>query len=252
MAEFYPGSEKTYERSHARSAVSFLCLDTGLAGCGLNTIPSGNQARSSHSCFQHPASYIRANQFLSGWCSMPASGYLANQYPFTIHFFKRLTFQILLLLISIPAHAAQYRVVAVSDGDTLTIEPVQGGDRAKVRLHGIDAPELRQPYGQAVKALVVNTALFKEVDVRPSQQGKDRYGRIVAVVDVPGAGILQELLLEAGLAWVWPRYCRDCGAWEAIQAKARDERRGLWADENPVAPWEWRKIEHRGRRAGGC
>ena len=134
-----------------------------------------------------------------------------------------------------------YRVVAVSDGDTISVEPVQGGGRVKVRLHGIDAPELRQPYGQAAKTLVVDTALFKEVDVRPSQQGNDRYGRIVAVVDVPGVGILQELLLEAGLAWVWLRYCRDCGTWEAIQTKARDKGRGLWADQNPIEPWKWRK-----------
>ena len=108
---------------------------------------------------------------------MPVSVYLTHQYPFIIQCFKRLALQILLLLISIPANAAQYRVVAVSDGDTITIEPVQGGDRAKVRLHGIDAPELRQPYGQSAKTFIVD------------------------VVYVPGAGILQELLLDAGLAY---------------------------------------------------
>jgi len=148
---------------------------------------------------------------------------------------------ICLLLVIPAAYAAQYRVVNVFDGDTLTVEPVQGGDRIKVRLHGIDAPELRQPYGQAAKTFVVNTVLYKEVDVRPTPQGTDRYGRIVAIVDVPGAGVLQELLLDAGLAWVWTRYCRNCGAWKAIQAQASDEGRGLWADKNPVEPWEWRK-----------
>ena len=148
----------------------------------------------------------------------------------------------LYLLLVIPvAQAEQFRVVAVSDGDTLTIEPLQGGNRAKVRLHGIDAPELRQPYGQAAKAFTLNTVLFKVIDVRPTPQGTDRYGRIVAIVEIPGAGILQELLLEAGLAWVWPRYCRDCSEWEAIQAKARSERRGLWVNDCPVEPWEWRK-----------
>lgn len=141
----------------------------------------------------------------------------------------------------IPAHAEQYRVVAVSDGDTITIEPIQGGDRVKVRLHGIDSPELRQPYGQAARAFVVNAVLYKNVDVQPTPQIADRYGRIVAVVNTPDLGILQELLLNAGLAWVWPLYCRNCVEWEAIQAKARDERRGLWADENPLEPWEWRK-----------
>jgi len=98
--------------------------------------------------------------------------------------------------------------MAVSDGDTITVEPIEGGDRAKVRLHGIDAPELRQPYGEAAKAFTLNMTLFKEIEVRPEPQGTDRYGRIVAIVEIPGAGILQELLLEAGLAWVYTAYCR--------------------------------------------
>jgi len=80
---------------------------------------------------------------------VPASFYLANQYLFTVQFSKRLALLSILQLISIPAFAEQFRVVAVSDGDAITIEPLEGGDRAKVRLHGIDAPELRQPYGQA-------------------------------------------------------------------------------------------------------
>jgi len=140
---------------------------------------------------------------------------------------------LLLLLFAVSAHAEEYRVVAVSDGDTITVEPIHGGDRAKVRLHGIDAPEMNQPYGQAAKTFVVNAVLYKVVDVRPAPQGTYRYGRIVAIVAVPQAGTLQELLLDAGLAWVWTRYCRDCGDWQAIQAKARDAGRGLWAGDNP-------------------
>ena len=59
---------------------------------------------------------------------MPAffSKLLANQYPFTVQCFERLALLTSLLFISIPAQAELYRVVAVSDGDTLTIEPVQG------------------------------------------------------------------------------------------------------------------------------
>ena len=148
----------------------------------------------------------------------------------------------LCLFLAVPvAHAEPYRVVGVADGDTITVEPISGGERTKVRLHGLDAPELRQPYGQAVKAFVLNAVLYKQVDIYPTPQGTDRYGRVVAVVDVPGVGVLQELLLDAGLAWVWSRYCRDCSDWEAIQAKARRQQKGLWQDDHPVEPWEWRK-----------
>jgi len=172
---------------------------------------------------------------------VPTSLCFANQYLFTIHCFERQALLLILLFISIPAFAWEARGVAVSDGDTITIEPVQGGDRAKVRLHGIDAPELRQPYGEAAKTFTLNKTLFKEIDVRATPQGTDRYGRIVAVIDVPGAGILQELLLEAGLAWVYPAFCKDCNEWETIQEQARRQRKGLWAEKNPVEPWEWRK-----------
>ena len=93
------------------------------------------------------------------------------------------------------------RVVDVADGDTITVEPAKGGNRVKVRLHGIDAPELRQPYGQTAKSFVAEATLFKIVNVRPTPQRTDRYGRTVAVVELLD-GVLQELLLEAGLAWI--------------------------------------------------
>jgi len=131
------------------------------------------------------------------------------------------------------------RVVAVADGDTITVEPIQGGDRVRVRLQGIDAPEINQPYGQAARAFVSEAVLYKEVHL--ASERNDRYGRIVAVVEVPGAGVLQELLLEAGLAWVWPQFCRDCGEWKALEEAARGQGLGLWADESPVPPWEWRR-----------
>ena len=146
-----------------------------------------------------------------------------------------------LLVLSSPTLAWEARVVAVADGDTITLEPIEGGDRAKVRLHGIDCPETNQPYGQAAKAFVSKAVLFKEVNVQPTPQGKDRYDRIVAVVDILGVGVLQELLLEAGLAWVYSQYCKDCGAWETMEAEARRQRKGLWTDKEPMEPWEWRR-----------
>ena len=152
---------------------------------------------------------------------------------------------LLLSLLSASAHAFPARVVAVADGDTLTIEPVGGGARELVRLHGIDAPELRQPYGEMARAFVRTFALHKGVTVHLEQQGRDSHGHLIATVEVPGAGILQELLLGAGLAWVCPRYCQGCEKWEAMQETAKAQRLGLWADKNPVPPWEWRQAQRR-------
>ena len=147
-----------------------------------------------------------------------------------------------LLLIPPLAHsAAPYRVVAVFDGHTLTLEPAHGGRSFRASLYGIDAPALDQPYGQAARAFVTEAALFKVVDVHPTPQGKELFVGTVAVVELPGVGVLQEMLLQAGLAWVYPRYCKDCGDWEAMQEEAKRRGKGLWADKIQFPPWEWRQ-----------
>lgn len=145
------------------------------------------------------------------------------------------------------AHAWPARVVALSDGDTLTVEPAEGGSRIKVRLHGIDAPEKNQPGGEPSRAFVFKLALYKTVDVQPTPQGADRYGRVVAVVILPNGESLQEALVREGHAWVWPRYCRDCSEWDALQEEARRTGRGLWSasESDPISPWEWRAARKR-------
>jgi len=142
-------------------------------------------------------------------------------------------------VLAVPAYAATHRVVAVFDGDTITVMPLAGGERVKVHLYGIDAPALDQPFGDMARSFVQKTVLFKEVDIRPA--GTDQSGRMLAVVDIPGVGDLQALLVSAGFAWVNPQVCRDCSTWEAMQAQASIGRMGLWAGEAPVPPWEWRK-----------
>ncbi|MCL1886215.1 MAG: thermonuclease family protein [Dehalococcoidia bacterium] len=104
----------------------------------------------------------------------------------------------LTLAVSLPVHAYPARVVAVADGDTITIEPIQGGGRAKVRLHGIDCPEKDQAYGQAATVFVIDAVLFKVVDVQPTPQGTDRYGRIVAVVEIPGKASCKSFCYRRG------------------------------------------------------
>ena len=86
-----------------------------------------------------------------------------------------------------------------------------------------------------------SVALYKKVDVQPTPQKADRYGRVVAVVEVPKQGILQELLLKNGLAWVHPKYCKNCDEWESMQETSKARGFGVWSNQNPVPPWEWRK-----------
>ena len=146
-------------------------------------------------------------------------------------------------------HAWEGRIVSVYDGDTLTIEPVYGGKRIKVRLHGIDSPERKQPYGEIARSFIhknflYKTFIIKEIDI-------DRYKRVVAILYLKNGISLQEILLQYGMAWVWPRYCNNCEEWEDVQNKSKQDNIGLWGTHNPIPPWEWRKLRKKSKQNGG-
>lgn len=132
------------------------------------------------------------------------------------------------------------RVVSVADGDTLVIF-TQKGERQRIRLYGVDAPESLQAGGQAAAAFTRSRALFAETTVKVMNH--DPYGRAVALVTLPGGEMLNEELLRNGHAWVDDNYCRlaICVRWKGLEKQARLNRRGLWADKKPVPPWTWRK-----------
>ena len=152
-----------------------------------------------------------------------------------------MAFRVLLaaFLLSVAAHAEQ--VVRVKDGDSLVIN--SDGRNVDVRLADIDAPEYRQPHGDAARTVL--RALVEGREVQLQLVGGDAYRRIVAHVFVDGVDVNAQLV-RRGLAWVRrdydpaPRLIRH-------EDEARAARRGLWADANAVPPWEWR----RGQRAGG-
>ena len=134
------------------------------------------------------------------------------------------------------------RVVGVHDGDTLTVLTT-GNVQIKVRLVEIDAPELKQPYGQQSKQTLSALVFGKDVEIRAT--GKDRYGRTLARVFVDGTDV-NLAMVRSGMAWRFDKYSKD-RAFQTAQEEARRARRGLWADAAPVAPWEWRDAKKTGR-----
>ena len=80
-----------------------------------------------------------------------------------------------------PAHAADawWGVVGyVSDGDTLWVRPADGGAPRKIRVHGIDAPELCQAHGAEARSALQRELLGLAVRVQPLRH--DDYGRLLA------------------------------------------------------------------------
>lgn len=137
----------------------------------------------------------------------------------------RLTAQVLLAL-----------VVAISDGDTITVRP-DGGEQLKVRVAEIDAPESRQPFGAASKRSLSDLCFNVRAEIHP--QKADRYGRTVARVSCRGQDASAHQV-RAGMAWVFDRYVTDRTLY-GLQDDARAAGRGLWSEPAPVPPWEWRR-----------
>ena len=152
-----------------------------------------------------------------------------------------------LLFLSIPiisqADSFTGKVIGVAGGDTISV--MREGRAVKVRLHGIDCPEKRQAFGTRAKRFTSEMAFGMEVEIRV--QTTDRYGRIVGEVILPDGLSLNKQLVSMGLAWWYRKYAPNDRTLKALEAGARAAKRGLWADKDPVPPWEWRKIE-RGRR----
>jgi endonuclease YncB( thermonuclease family) len=146
-----------------------------------------------------------------------------------------------LLLVATPlfAETISGTVVEVRDGDTLEVGI--GSGTVAVRLHGVDTPESGQPYGTEATRFAERRALGELVRVRVLD--RDRYGRLVGVVELPDGSILNEALVAAGLAWWYRRYAPDDDTLEHLERQAREAARGLWSRANPIPPWEWRRGE---------
>lgn len=149
--------------------------------------------------------------------------------------------------VSTSSYALVGQVVAVADGDTLTVLS-ETGKTQRVRLASIDAPEKAMEYGKEARDTMVQLALGKLVSV--TEDGYDAYGRLIGIVS-HGNVSLNEKMVKLGMAWVFcdkpetPQRCKYLNErdwhFEKLQEEARRMRAGLWAQEMPIPPWDYRK-----------
>ncbi len=128
-------------------------------------------------------------------------------------------------------------VVDVHDGNTLTIRGQQSGNQ-NLRLYGIDCPESPQPFGQ--EAAVAARKLVLHQDVIVTDMGRDQHQKMIGVVRLTDGRLLNQELVGSGLCWWYKSQASGNATLERLEAEARASRKGLWADQNPVPPWEWR------------
>ena len=139
-------------------------------------------------------------------------------------------------------HAWMAMVIKIHDGDTITV--MHGVYKRRIRFYGIDCPELKQAYGIEARDFLRSLIHINDhVEITPID--RDRYHRIVAIVEYRGMNLNEELVRQ-GYAWVYGRYCRKsfCENWYRLQKQARHRHKGLWITATngtvPLAPWQFR------------
>lgn len=161
------------------------------------------------------------------------------------------TYVALIALLLWPAVALGWpaTVIKVYDGDTITVAPDAAPySPQKIRLYGIDAPEMAQAYGQqAAQALQALLPAGARVDVE--KVANDRYRRTVGIVTDSAGRVVNLYMLGTGNAWYAPAYCKrpQCPQWEHAALSAAQRRAGLWRDDAAQAPWEWRRARKNAR-----
>ena len=129
------------------------------------------------------------------------------------------------------------KVIGIKDGDTF--EVLYDSIPERVRLADIDCPEKSQAFGKNARQYASELCFGKVVTVTSTGK-RDRYKRIVGTIVTQEGINVNQALVKAGLAWHYRQYSKNELLTE-IEAEAREAKIGLWADNDPVAPWEWRK-----------
>lgn len=164
---------------------------------------------------------------------------------------KRALIIVPLVLLPVCLYAGSFTgvVTRVIDGDTICLEtyPVDPVDPVsnslRIRLAGIDAPESDQQYGtEATKAL---ESLLMNKQVRVEWKKRGRYGRVIGTIYHEGHEAHEEesvntRLVRLGLAWHYKRYSNS-PTLAKLHAQAKREGIGLWADNNAIPPWIFRR-----------
>lgn len=157
--------------------------------------------------------------------------------------FKQFSAALLLFIaLSAQAEVLSGKVVRVADGDSITV--LLSGRQERVRLAAIDAPESHQAFGRKSRESLAEMVAGKTVMIDTNK--RDHYQRIVGKVLLNGVDIGLEQI-KRGMAWHYKHYAHeqeteDQSAYAQAEYMAQRDQLGLWRDQQPMPPWEFRKL----------
>lgn len=160
-------------------------------------------------------------------------------------YMKTILFFIGLIISSwVNAEILDGKVVKIVDGDTVDIL-LTNNTTKRIRLAGIDTPEIRptQPFGKAAKRHIA--ALIGGEMVTVEWNKKDRWGRIIGKISLDGTDICLAMIKD-GYAWHYKKYKNEQSEADQVlyadaEVRAKREKNGLFSDPNSLPPWEFRK-----------
>jgi len=134
---------------------------------------------------------------------------------------------------------SEYKVL---DGDRIQLK-TQLGKILIMKLQGIDAPEIEQPYGKDARDKLVSTLKGKKFWLVGSGLNKKREVIVRALYTKKGGELvyINDELVKAGYAWWDAQQPTKDKYLKNYQAEAQKKKLGLWEAEDPISPWAWRK-----------
>lgn len=147
-------------------------------------------------------------------------------------------FIFLIVITSIFGEKINGTVTFISDGDTISLK--SKNTTYKIRLYGIDAPEVKQDFGNISKEFLIDTLLHQEVLI--DIVDTDQYGRKVGKIYLSDLYI-NEYLVKYGYAWWYEYFAKNEGDLKKAQEFAIKNSLGLWSGKKPIAPWEYRRTK---------
>ena len=128
-------------------------------------------------------------------------------------------------------------VTHVSDGDTLWVQPLSRHKAVKVRILGIDAPEICQLWGEQSLRALQSITMGRDVQVHGSHT--DAYGRLLAHIFLQGHDVGAWMVLH-GHAWSYA-FKSHRGLYDAEQMAAQSMQTGLFSNSSAVQPRFFRR-----------
>lgn len=134
------------------------------------------------------------------------------------------------------------KVISIIDGDTYDAL-LLSNKTIRVRMEGIDAPEKGMPFYQKSKKYLSSLCFNKQVKIKIT--GTDNYDRFLAYTYIEDEKELSKEMIKEGYAWHFKKYSSDTTL-SNLEIEARNLKKGLWSEKNPMSPWTNRSLHRQG------